>query len=204
MRVFISHAPEDAAIAKQLYHDLNQLPDIELWMADMDLLPGQDRKREIQKAIRESRYVIAVLSRRSMEQAGSVHREMRLALDELDEMPEGEIFIIPVRVDECSPAHDRLRDIRSADLFPSYADGVALILRVLGMPAKVVRPEGDSGRSVDSGSGEKAGSPEAYSRNVNIGGNVSHSVIIIGDGNTAKVIRMIKDAGISGSESEGQ
>jgi len=132
MHVFISHAPEDAEIAQRIYHDLKEIPNISPWMADMDLLPGQNRKREIHIAIRDSRYFIPILSSRSVGKAGHVHKEIRLALEALDEMPEGEIFMIPVRIDDCEPTHDRLADLRPADLFPDYGAGVAQIRRSLG------------------------------------------------------------------------
>lgn len=131
MRVFISHAKEDSETARRLYDDLEQTPGVEPWTADRDLLPGQDRKREIRRAIRGSRYFIAVLSSRALGRAGHVHKEMRLAMDALDEMPEGEIFVIPARVDECEPSHERLKDIRSADLFPDYEAGLAQIRKSL-------------------------------------------------------------------------
>ncbi len=140
MRVFISHAPEDSGIAKRIHDDLKQTPDIEPWMADIDLLPGQDRKREINRAIRGSRYFIPILSSRSVSQSGYMQKEMRLALEALDEMPEGDIFVIPVRVDACEPSHDRLADLRPADLFPSYAAGMAQIRRSLGVSADFAPP----------------------------------------------------------------
>ena len=131
MRVYISHAPEDAGIARRLYEDLSQTPGVRPWMAEADLLPGQNRRHEISRAIRESRYFIPILSSRSVSRSGAVHKEIRQAIDVLDEMPDGTIFMIPVRADDCHPAHDRLADIRAADLFPEYDAGLARIRRSL-------------------------------------------------------------------------
>ena len=131
MRVYISHAPEDAEIARRLYDDLNRTPGVQPWMAEPDLLPGQNRQHEIGRAIRECRYFIPILSSQSVSRSGAVHKEIRRAIDILDETPDGTIFMIPVRADDCHPAHDRLAEIRPADLFPEYDAGLAQIRRSL-------------------------------------------------------------------------
>ncbi len=131
MRVYISHAPEDAEIARRLYDDLNRTPGVQPWMAEPDLLPGQNRQHEIGRAIRECHYFIPILSSQSVSRSGAVHKEIRRAIDILDETPDGTIFMIPVRADDCHPAHDRLAEIRPADLFPEYDAGLAQIRRSL-------------------------------------------------------------------------
>jgi len=53
-------------------------------------------------------------------------------LDILDELPSAEeIFIIPVRLDECEPVEERLQVLHRVDLFASYETGLNQILRVL-------------------------------------------------------------------------
>jgi hypothetical protein len=49
---------------------------------------------------------------------------MKQALELLNEFPENEIFVVPVRLDECSPSHERLKIIHWVDLFPSYEKGL--------------------------------------------------------------------------------
>jgi len=56
---------------------------------------------------------------------------LKTALDFLDLLPSGSIFVIPVRVDECEPADEKLQDIHWADLFPSYEKGLSQVLRVI-------------------------------------------------------------------------
>ncbi len=53
-----------------------------------------------------------------------------MALDVLDEFPENEIFIIPVRLDDCEPIHERLRNLHRVDLFRSYEHSLKKIRRV--------------------------------------------------------------------------
>ena len=50
----------------------------------------------------------------------------------LDEMPEGEIFILPVKIDDCTPLDEKLSDINWVELFPSYDDGMNKLMRVFG------------------------------------------------------------------------
>jgi len=66
-----------------------------------DLLPGQDWRQEIPKAVRAADVVIVCLSKRFIAKAGYGQKEIVLALDAADEKPEGTIFIIPVKLEEC-------------------------------------------------------------------------------------------------------
>jgi hypothetical protein len=66
-----------------------------------DLLPGQEWKVEIEKAIRESAVFIACLSNNSVNKEGFVQAELKRALEIADLMPEGRIFIVPIRLDNC-------------------------------------------------------------------------------------------------------
>jgi len=71
-------------------------------MDEFDLVPGQDWELEIHQNIRNSDYFIACLSNNSVSKRGYVQKELRQALTVLDEFPEGKIFIIPIRLDDCS------------------------------------------------------------------------------------------------------
>ncbi|MDM8550085.1 toll/interleukin-1 receptor domain-containing protein [Desulfobacterales bacterium HSG2] len=57
-KVFISYAREDIEIAGRLYDDLKSAG-VTPWMDEKDLLPGQDRKVHITKAIWNCKYFIA-------------------------------------------------------------------------------------------------------------------------------------------------
>lgn len=128
--VFISYASEDREVAKRLYNDLTE-EGIKPWMDKADLLPGQDREVHIKKAIRESKYFIALLSSDSLSKKGSAQKELKFALDILGEFPGEDIFIIPARLDDCKPIDERLKSMHPADLFPCYEYGLNQILRVL-------------------------------------------------------------------------
>lgn len=129
-KVFISYAREDQEVAERIYRDLSK-SGVQVWIDSHSLLPGQNWKLEIEKAIQESNYFLALLSSNSLSKRGYVQKELRKALNVLDEFPDTEIFLIPVRLDNCEPSHPRLAHIHRVDLFPLYEDGFSKILKVL-------------------------------------------------------------------------
>lgn len=126
-KIFISYAKDDLPIARQIYEDL-RIAGLDPWLDEKNLLPGQDFEYEIKKAIQASGFFIAILSNKSVSKRGFVQKEIRLALQILDEYPESEVFVIPVRLDPCEPSHEKLRKLHWADLFPSYQDGFKRIV----------------------------------------------------------------------------
>jgi hypothetical protein len=72
------------------------------WMDEEELLPGQDWDLEISKAVRSSHVVLVCLSAASINKTGYLQKEIRKVLDVADEQPEGTIFLIPLKLEECS------------------------------------------------------------------------------------------------------
>lgn len=99
LKVFLCHAHSDAAAVRDLYRRLVR-DGVDAWLDKEKLLPGQDWELEIRKAVRSSDIVVVCLSQR-FNQAGFRQKEVRLALDTAMEQPEGEIFIVPLRLEEC-------------------------------------------------------------------------------------------------------
>lgn len=130
MKVFISYAREDHETAKKLYYDL-KAAEIEPWMDTEDLFPGQNWKATISQAINECRYFLALVSNNSLTKKGFVQKELKIALEILDEYPTHDIFIIPIRIEKCEPAEEMLKTLNWADLFPSYKAGLKRLLSVL-------------------------------------------------------------------------
>ena len=127
-QIFISYAHEDREPALRLYENLKQAGH-EPWIDEKDLLPGQKWQQAIRSTISDSDYCIILLSRRSVSKRGYVQKEVKLALDILDEFPEDAIFVIPVRIEECCPSHERLQELHWVDFFPTWEDGIQKILR---------------------------------------------------------------------------
>ena len=135
LMVFLSYAREDQKEAKKIFEDLKK-HGVNIW-ADFDSLrPGSKWKIEITRAIKESRYFLAVISSNSVSKKGHVQKEINLALGILDEFPEQDTYIIPIRLNECSPSHEKLKELQWADMFPSWNDGIEGILSVLAPVTK--------------------------------------------------------------------
>ncbi|HBH72377.1 MAG TPA: hypothetical protein DDY43_02825 [Synechococcales bacterium UBA10510] len=132
--IFISYARPDVASARRLYADL-RADDLEVWLDEESLLPGQNWRVAITSAIEQSRFFIALLSSRSVSRQGFVNKELVEALDVLDTYPESEIFLIPARLDDCKPSHQKLRDLNWVDLFPDWNGGLSKILKAIGVHA---------------------------------------------------------------------
>ena len=128
-RIFISYARQDSDAARRLYNDLSSKTDLKPWFDKEDLLPGQSWDLEIRKALKKSRYFIALFSSTSVSKRGYVQREFRKAIDTLDEFPEGEVFAIPVRLDDCEIPYERFRSIERVDMFPDWDKGIQRLLR---------------------------------------------------------------------------
>lgn len=127
---FISYAREDAETAKRLYRDLT-LVGAEPWLDSEKLLGGQEWDTTIKDAAKNSTHFIALISQYSVNKQGYVQKELRHALEILDEFPPNHIFVIPVRLDPSSPLHERLRRLHQIDLFPDYHAGLQRILASL-------------------------------------------------------------------------
>jgi TIR domain len=125
--VFLCHSSGDKNIVRRLRQHLTN-DGIRCWFDEEDLLPGQDWDLEINAAIRRSSFALACLSRASITKAGYVQKELKRALDVADEQPEGAVFLIPVRLEECE-VPTRLSNLHWVDLF--RAEGYDRLLKAL-------------------------------------------------------------------------
>lgn len=114
VRVFLCHSSSDKAQVRKLYHRLKE-DGLAPWLDEEDLLPGQDWDWAIRRAIRNVDAVAVCLSKSSTTKTGYVQKEIKVALDVADEQPEGTIFVIPVRLEECS-VPSRLGHLHRVDL----------------------------------------------------------------------------------------
>jgi hypothetical protein len=95
---------------------------------EKELLPGQNWQYEIRQAILRSDIVIVCLSRQFNKQGGFRHEELKIVLEKAGSIPEGEIFLIPVRLEECRVL-EPLSRWQYVDLFE--ADGYKRLLVTL-------------------------------------------------------------------------
>jgi hypothetical protein len=136
LKVFLSHAHSDAEAVRALYDRLTA-DGVDAWLDKENLLPGQDWELEIRKAVREADVVVVCLSK-GFNQRGYRQKEVRIALDEAEMMPEGEIFIIPARLEECDTL-ESLRKWQWVDLFAQ--NGYEKLLRSLNLRARNIVAE---------------------------------------------------------------
>ncbi|MCP4459323.1 MAG: toll/interleukin-1 receptor domain-containing protein, partial [Cytophagales bacterium] len=118
---------ENHDFALKLSNDLERIG-ISTWLDSKDLIPGQTWEIEIKKAINECSHFIILLSQHSVSKRGFVQKEQKMALNVAEELPPGEIFIIPARLEECETLYLEINKLHGVDLFPLWRDGFSKIL----------------------------------------------------------------------------
>jgi hypothetical protein len=175
-KIFISYAREDYKIAKRLY-DYLLLQGQEPWLDTECILPGQNWKSAIRKAIGDSNFFLALLSPNSIAKRGYVQKELRIGLEILDQVPDSLIFLIPIKVGECEPTNERLSELQWVDLYSDWEGGIRRL-------NKLFEPKDDE--VVDDQSGTKWAVtetiPDDYWRHLKIKPDPSWQFLLREDG----------------------
>jgi hypothetical protein len=186
LKIFLCHSSGDKVQVKTL-HDFLLKSGAAPWLDSEQLLPGQDWNLEINKALDDSDVILLCLSKKSVDKEGYVQREVRIALDRALEMPEGRIFLIPARLEECELPH-RLRSYQWVDLFTPQ--GMDKLVKALNVRAKQVAAiqlsqNGEATPGIEKPEAKKKPRAKKPSGNttINITGNVNGGNIIVGDNN---------------------
>jgi hypothetical protein len=129
LRVFLCHSSGDKPKVRELYRQLSK-DGVNPWLDEENLLPGQDWQIEISKAVRNSDVVIVCLSKGSVTKAGYIQKEIKQVLDVADEQPEGTIFVIPLKLEECD-VPERLKRWQWVNLFDD--NGYQRLIRSLNL-----------------------------------------------------------------------
>ncbi|GIU74453.1 MAG: hypothetical protein KatS3mg004_1540 [Bryobacteraceae bacterium] len=129
-QVFIAYAAEDAAAAERIF-DALEAAGFAPWMDRRRLLPGQDWRRAIEGAIETSDYFVACFSPISVKKRGHFQRELRQAMECAERAPVGDVFLIPVRLEECRVPEEIRRRWHYVDLFPNFEEGVRALVRAI-------------------------------------------------------------------------
>lgn len=125
-RVFVAYAMEDSRVADRIFADLERLG-YAPWLDRRKLLPGQNWPRRIQEAIESADFFISCFSRNSVNKRGGFQAEIRYALDCATRVPLDDVFLIPVRLDECRVPARIQRETQYIDLFPDWERGMERI-----------------------------------------------------------------------------
>ena len=116
LRVFLCHSSDDKPVVRELYRQLSTEGWLDVWLDEEKLYPGQDWNLEIEKAVEAADAILVCLSNNSITKEGYVQRELRTVLDYADYKPEGTLYLIPIRLEDCEPPR-RLRPWQYADYF---------------------------------------------------------------------------------------
>jgi DNA-binding NarL/FixJ family response regulator len=123
VNIFISYAKEDFDRAFGIY-ELLEHEKFSPWIDKKKILPGQDWDFEIQTAIQKSHFFLACLSTNSVSKMGYIQKELKKGFNILDNYPEGSIYLIPIRLEECA-VPGRLSGIQWCNVYePSGMDKV--------------------------------------------------------------------------------
>jgi|GEM_PF-399846 len=133
LRVFLYHAPVDKVATRDLY--LRLIKDgVDAWLVKDRLLPGQDWKEELHRAISEADVVLVCISS-GWKWMDSRQKDVQAAFDAVIEQLESEMFLIPVCLDECDRV-ENLGDRQWVDLFEE--GGYEVLLQALQAQANQI------------------------------------------------------------------
>lgn len=129
-QVFIAYVKEDEARADRLYRELERAG-FSPWMDIRKLLAGQNWPRAIETAIDGSDFFVACFSGNSVRKKGGFQAEIRYALDCARQVPLDEIFIVPVRLNECAVPRTIRHELQYIDLFPDWDAGIERLVAMM-------------------------------------------------------------------------
>lgn len=113
--IFIRYASENRDQVKGLYDRL-RLAGHNPWMDSVDIVGGEDWERSIGRAIHSADFFLACLSNNSLQKRGFLQKELLQALDKWREKLPDDVYLIPVRLEECAMP-ERLAKFQAIDLF---------------------------------------------------------------------------------------
>jgi hypothetical protein len=187
LKVFLSHSPNDEAAARELYDRLNDEGWMDVWLAEDKLLAGYDWNLETEKAVDAAELAIVCISKSSTTQQGLVQKELRLIWDAAQNMPQGTIFIIPLKLEECEPPY-LLHSLRFADYFEKDREKgyqrllVSLRMRASGLGIVTTKPAPDRPKTPGHANAAPV-TQDAQLSSVDIGGNAQGNMVIEGSNN---------------------
>lgn len=145
--VFISYATPDRNRVLDVVQTISERG-IETWIDFQKILGGQNWDFEIKKALSKATVVVVFISKNSVDRRGYVQRELKSALDTMQEKLIDDIFLIPVRLDNEVPIPDQVKHLHVIDANESNA-GERIVtaiehqLRKIGKKSVLVQSEAE-------------------------------------------------------------
>jgi hypothetical protein len=122
-KVFISHSSRDKEFVRRLIADL-RASSVDLWLDEVELKVGDSLRESIERGIKESNWLLVVLSANSVDSPW-VRQELNAAF--ALELSRQSVFILPAVIDQCEiPAF--LKDKVYTDFRTSYDEGLQALL----------------------------------------------------------------------------
>lgn len=113
---FLCYSKENSTDVREFRERLKAETWIDPWFDEEDILPGEKWEDLVTEAVHNSHAVIIFLSSFAVRTEGFFHVELKHALDSAAEKPDGTIFIIPIRLDDCQ-VPERLQPYQYVDYF---------------------------------------------------------------------------------------
>lgn len=136
LKVFLSYSRKNSRKVNYFYKKLNEERWIKPWIDDKNLSTGEDWKNKIPDMIENDTHVVLVfLSNAALDKIGYFQSEMRIAVEKAKQMPEGEIFILPIRLEDCKIPYI-LNKYHCEDYYKNTKRSYSKILKSLEEKAK--------------------------------------------------------------------
>jgi DNA-binding NarL/FixJ family response regulator len=110
-KIFLCYSRDDKEKVCEVYDSLND-KGYKPWMDIKNMLPGEKWKYAIREAISDSHFFLVFLSSNSYDKRGFFRKEISMALDIAEEKLDSDIYIIPVRIEDC--------EVKEADALKEY------------------------------------------------------------------------------------
>jgi hypothetical protein len=129
-RIFVAYVHEDGVAAGRIFDALLKAG-FDPWMDVRKLLPGQNWPRAIRNAMETSDLMVCCFSRNSTHKRGGFQAEIRYAIEGAKRMPLDEVFLVPVRLDDCPMPVEVSRDSHYVNLFPDWNAGIERLVEAI-------------------------------------------------------------------------
>lgn len=123
---FISYSSKDRPVARRIANDL-QNHGIKVWLDEFEILPGDSITEKIAEGIRESEYLVILISKNSVGSSW-IRKEFEMAFER--NRAASERRLIPIKIDY-TPVPPYLADVQYVDLRPDYTAAVELLVKAL-------------------------------------------------------------------------
>jgi hypothetical protein len=125
LKVFICYSTNDSDKVREVY-DWLAFHNVDPWISTENLLPGQLWEFEINKTIHSADLTVICLTKGALSKVGYMQTEIGRALELAQRRPEGEIYLIPLRLEECELPF-RVAQYQYVDFFDSKGKSKLLL-----------------------------------------------------------------------------